>query len=369
MKLCIITMEGAWENITWSGTPKAIIQYLEKHNIEISNFSYVDKILHYGIRINYGWGVVKKLLSKFLYSYGSNVRDPFPFWYRINANFFENEMRRYDVDAYLFMGEQCVRNRNKIKGKVYVYLDRMIGTISKYDEDSRIGKKWYIDNYELNDKKSLSCMDHIFTQNDWSKEVITSRYGIPESKVTNVGVGVNLNAYQGKKDYANHKILIVLRQGTEHYKGLDLLLDAFVIAKKKISDLTLHVVGTNYKQIDGVHYYYNQPRSTTLRLFQECSLYAMPALLEPNGITFLEALANKIPTIGLNRFAFPEFCGYGKYGFIVENPASEAVAEAIVKAFSDIKKLKQMGEKGQRYVLNKYTWENVTNSILKIIAV
>ena len=367
MKLCIITMENARDNHTWSGTPKTIIQYFEKQNIEFSNLSYVDKLQHCGVRINHGWGIIKKVINKFVYSYDNGFRDPFPFWYSIYANFFEKEMSKYKADAYFFMGEQCLRNRQKINGKVYAYLDRMIGTMCEYDEDKRIGKKWFIKNYERNDKESLLCMNHIFTQNNWSKDIIISQYGIPKSRVTNVGIGINIKGYYGKKDYENHKILIVLRRGTEHYKGLDLLLDAFILAKKEISDLTLHVVGTDYKEIAGVHYYDNQPRSTTVKLFQKCALYAMPALLEPNGITYLEALANKTPTIGLNRFAFPEFCGYGKYGFIVENPVAEEVTNAILKAFSDTKKLVNMGLNGQKYVLEKYTWENVTNSMLKIV--
>ena len=68
--------------------------------------------------------------------------------------------------------------------------------------------------------------------------------------------------------------------------------------------------------MDGVTYYYNEPRSKTVELLQKATLYVMPAIREPNGITYLEALANKTPIIGLNRFAFPEFCGYGEYGFI-----------------------------------------------------
>ena len=89
----------------------------------------------------------------------------------------------------------------------------------------------------------------------------------------------------------------------------------------------------NIKKWDGVFYYYNQPRTVTVSLFQECALYAMPALLEPNGITYLEALANKMPILGLNRFAFPEFSGYGKFGFIVDEPILENVSIAICKAF------------------------------------
>lgn len=43
----------------------------------------------------------------------------------------------------------------------------------------------------------------------------------------------------------------------------------------------------------------------------------MPSRNEPNGITYLEALANKTPFVALNRYAAPEFAGYGEWSFCV----------------------------------------------------
>lgn len=361
MKLCIITQEDAREPQTWSRTPLSVIECMEKENVCIENLSYLGKIHHYGL------GKIKSIYSKIFYSYGNCFRDPFPLWYRIHSHFFEKEMRKYDSDAFLFMGEQCLKNKKNIKGKVYVYLDRIIGEIAKYEEDTRKGKRKFINDYKKIDKKSLECMDHIFTLNDWCKKLLINSYGISEKRVTKVGVGINLIPFYGEKNYCNYKMLIVLRKGTEHYKGLDLLLDAFSIVKESIPNLTLHVVGTDYVKKDGVFYYFDQPRSVTVKLFQECSLYVMPALLEPNGTTYLEALANKTPIIGLNRFAFPEFCGYGKYGFIVNKPDTEELAKCIENAYKNPKLLKTMGDNGQNFVLKQFTWDNVTQSMLDVI--
>ena len=45
--------------------------------------------------------------------------------------------------------------------------------------------------------------------------------------------GVNLEPYYGEKNYDDNLLLIVLRKGTEYYKGLLLLIDAFDIVKGK----------------------------------------------------------------------------------------------------------------------------------------
>ena len=91
----------------------------------------------------------------------------------------------------------------------------------------------------------------------------------------------------------------------------------------------------------------------------------MPAVREPNGITYLEALASKTPVIGLDRFAYPEFSGYGKYGFIVSDYNSECLAETIFKALSKPDLLMQMGKEGQSFVRSKYDWDIVVAKMME----
>lgn len=268
-------------------------------------------------------------------------------------------------DALLFTGEHCLDHPLPWNMKSYAYIDRALGPLIRMKADCQPGVERYLRKYEKNDKLSLSCLNACFTANEWSRKYIIDNYGLPKEKIINVGIGINVPLYLGEKDYSNPDILIVLRKGTEKYKGLDLLLEAFKLAQKRMPDLTLHVVGTDYEKVSGVKYYYNRPRSVTIDLFKKCSLYAMPAILEPMGITYLEALANKTPILGLNRFAFPELCGYGKYGFIVPVATPESVSEQIVKAFSNPNKLEKMGLEGQQMVMKRYSWSKVADKMLK----
>ena len=91
----------------------------------------------------------------------------------------------------------------------------------------------------------------------------------------------------------------------------------------------------------------------------------MPAVREPNGITYLEALASKTPIIGLNRFAFPEFSGDGQFGFIVPEYNSELLANTIINALSNPSLLNKMGLEGQAFVKGKYDWDIVVDKIMK----
>lgn len=269
--------------------------------------------------------------------------------------------------VYLHISEVCVPPELTGKAIFANYTDATIKGLHKhkpYDKDVFPSYMRYI---HWKTSLYLSRVSLMFTMNEWTRQSLIHDYSYPESRVFNVGFGVNVKPFYGPKAYDNQKLLIVLRRGTEHLKGLVVLFEAFKVVKKDYPLATLHVVGTTYEPLDGVFYYENFPRTKTEELFQECSLYVMPALYEVNGITYLEALASRVPIVGLNRYAFPEFCNYGEFGFIAENPEVADVAAAIKNALADPLRLGQMGTAGQTYAIQKYTWKRTVDLMIEAI--
>lgn len=362
MKICITSAFEMHDKRGWSGTVAALVEQFEARGYVLDNFAEEGKF-KYLIR-----GKLRRLYGILFYQKYSCRADEFGFFHH-NAARYRKYLKDYDDDVLLFTGEHCLDRPMPGEIKCYAYIDRVWSPLIRMENTHKPGVERYIRRYEKNDKISLSYLEKCFTENEWSRRYIIDNYGLSEDKIINVGVGINTQYYMGKKDYSKHDLLIVLREGTENYKGLDLLLEAFQITRKYINDLSLHVVGTDYKKAVGVYYYYGLPRSVTIDLFQKCSLFAMPALLEPQGIVYLEALANKTPILGLNRFAFPEICGYGRYGFIASNATSESVSEQIIYAFSDPSRLEKMGLEGQQMVMKRYNWNAVVEKMLDVINV
>ena len=325
------------------------------NNIEIISLNLKEIIKHPVYKL------YKKFVGKVFYKRGS-MRDKEVYIH--DAERIKKCLEKIGADINIFFGEHCLYTRldNQL---CYAYIDATLRPILEAEKIRRFGIESFLRKYEKNDKKSYDLLDGVFTMNEWSRESVNKLYGKDLSKIYNIKCGINVDFYEGIKNYNNHHLLIILRKKTEHLKGLDLLLDAFKIAKKRINDLKLSVVGTEYKKVDGVKYYYNEPRSKTLELLKDASLYIMPAIKEPNGITYLEALAYKTPTIGLNRFSYPEFCGYGEYGFISRSDTAKDVANTICLALNDTNKLKEMGEKGQKFVRENYNWDIVVDKMVK----
>ena len=90
----------------------------------------------------------------------------------------------------------------------------------------------------------------------------------------------------------------------------------------------------------------------------------MPAINEPWGLVYLEAMACKMPIVGLNRNSFPEISGFGEYGFSVMEGTPDQLADTISKAFESPSRLKEMGTAAQNYCLSNFTWESTVNKIV-----
>ena len=359
MKIALFAWGAEDDTKVWSGTPYTLKKILREKGFDTVHIDMSAMLSHRHYQF-------RTLLTKL----GFCGLEKLPLLFHHLANKVAAVDTSLEENAsLLFVSCNAINRPLKETHRAYIYVDAVarprMAFSAKPPFPQSLFRSYGLRKYEYYDKLSYSYATKIFTQNEWTRKYIIEAYGLPTEKVINVGFGVNLTFYKEEKDYTRNLLLIVLRKGLEEPKGLNLLLPAFRIARQKISNLELAVVGTDGPQEEGVTYYYNQPRSTTVQLFKECVLYTMPALNEPNGITYLEALANKAPILGLERFSVPEFSGYGKYGFYTPSTSPESVASLIVEALSDKNRLKAIGEAGQIFVEENYTWNKVTDIMIE----
>jgi glycosyltransferase involved in cell wall biosynthesis len=212
---------------------------------------------------------------------------------------------------------------------------------------------------------------HIFPISHYVKENLINHYGIPPQKITVVGTGLGvIKPFYGTKDYCNKKILYVAK-GRLQDKGGELAMESFRRALELDPQLQLTIVGSEEANK------YRENRNVTVlgfvslqelqELFDSHSLFLMPALNEPWGLVYLEAMACKMPIMGLNRNGFPELSGDGKYGFAIQELDPDVLCHALVNAFRSPERLCEMGEHAQRNCLREYSWENTVTRMLAAI--
>lgn len=358
LKICWVVPDLELYNRLWS-MQQLYDDWLLRNDVELL-------VIEYGKRKPHSFLSFIDRISRYLYSW----RTPQDLFYR---KIYQKQLKKCltnigAVDYFFFPATLNYIPELKERGKLCLYTDCMLSDMNPYRNYKflKFVSSFLFKRRIIEDTKHL---DFIFCQNDWSADSFRNKFTLPINRIVNVHFGVNLELYDGDKDYNNHRMLIVLRKGNEYLKGCTLLVKAMPLIRKVISDATLDIVGTDYGNgVEGVVCHVDEPRSTTVELFKKTSLYVMPSHNEPNGVTFLEGLACKAPIVGLNRHAFPEFCGYGSWGFIVEKETPECLARVVCDAFNNPRRLREMGENGQLFVKENFIWYKTSNKIIELMA-
>lgn len=255
----------------------------------------------------------------------------------------------------------------------YLYVDN---TYDLWEHQARIARqlrphqrRWF----RRLEHRSLSRVRHVFTVGQHVACNFTEAFGVPRERVSAVGSGLGgIQAFDGAKDYRKHRLLMVAKVRPAD-KGLPLTVEAMRLLRKRLPDAELVVVGgADYPELRGCE----GIRGTgwiTLRelqeLYEQSTLFVMPATYEPWGLSYLEALVCRTPVVGLARNALPEITDCGRYGFMLESATPEALAALLEDAFADTDRLERMGADGQRSCLSRYRWESVATRIVDKISI
>ncbi len=218
-----------------------------------------------------------------------------------------------------------------------------------------------------------------------------SRYlGKYRDKIVVIPNGINLENFDINFSKEESRIKLELPLNEEiilffgnivQYKGPDILLKAFSLVKKGISnakvklvfvgrgdmqeelkdlakklDLEEHVKFVGYIEEDLKPLY-----------FKAADIFCLPSvtLAEAFGIVNLEAMACGIPVISTKLGGIPDIVNHGKNGLIIEPGNIKALADALTYLLENEDVRKKMGECGKKMVVN-YSWKKIAEKTEKV---
>jgi len=363
IKINICSLGDPKDPKTWSGTPYNLYSELlqmdrlaSAFDASVSTNKYVHKMIsllsyaYYFKSIDVGRGILHR---------------------NLNAKKIEKETKRSISKLTLHTSSLGLPFTRLPKNeKHYLFCDSTWDLWHSSATRTGYSKKLLYDADKL-ERKAYSQMDHIFPISEYVKDNLINHYNISQEKITVVGTGLGIiKPFYGEKDYLNGKILFAAK-GRFEDKGGPMVLEAFKIALKSNPNLELTIVGQNqYTQsinLPGVKTHGFIAMEDLQRIFNEHSLFLMPAINEPWGLVYLEALACKMPIVGLNRNSFPEISDFGNYGFGLDEASPKMLAKIMVNAYRTPEKLAEMGLKAQEYCLNKFSWNKTVSTIVEKI--
>ncbi len=224
----------------------------------------------------------------------------------------------------------------------------------------------------------LKGANRVITLTEYEKGFLMSK-GVKEEKMDVLGVGIDPNLYQNKRDlrkeYGIGQSPVVLFAGQLAFnKGIEDLIKAMKIIWEEGPDPFLVIAGspTIYfphlsAMINGLPPNFKQktilisgfPEEEKGSIFNMANVFVSVSKFESFGIVYLEAWLHRKPVIGCLQGASSTLIEDGKDGMLVRFNKPKELASAIKELLYDGNLQSRLGENGYYKVMQKYQWENI----------
>ncbi|MEK6983789.1 MAG: glycosyltransferase family 4 protein [Nanoarchaeota archaeon] len=250
-------------------------------------------------------------------------------------------LKKYDVVISHFypMNWLAYLARNKYKIK-YIYFNHGVNTTGLLDN---LWQKVYMRIFSFLTNLTIRNADEVYSVSNYLKNDLKKVSGLDSKVIYNkidkkrFNKKIKGSMIMRKYSLRNHKVILYVGRIAPH-KGIHLLLESFNIAKKKIPNLKLLVVGK--PTFDSYFKKLKKIANTDVIFagfvddeelpyyFAACNIYATASLWEGFNIPAAEAQACGKPIVAFNIGPHPELV---KKGILVEKGDINQFADAIVK--------------------------------------
>ncbi|MCK4968427.1 MAG: glycosyltransferase family 4 protein [Candidatus Aenigmarchaeota archaeon] len=229
----------------------------------------------------------------------------------------------------------------------------------------------------LADKVIASSLDYL--QHSSIKQLVNKK----PDKFISLPLGGNTELFHPKQDVKSTKPTILFVGGLDqphYFKGVNILLSAFVQIKKKIVDSQLIIIGEgDLKQQyialanqlgirQQVTFAGSVSSEKLVDYYNSANLLVLPSIdrSEAFGLVLLEAMACAKPVIASNLPGVRTVVEEGKNGLLVRPGQVDDLAKKILIVLSDESLQKQYGNYGYQLVQQKYQWSVIAQQLERI---
>ena len=205
--------------------------------------------------------------------------------------------------------------------------------------------------------------------------------GVPEERIRQVGMGVNLEQAQGGEENRfreRHGLegpIVTFMGAVTYDKGAIHLIQAMrdLWAEGKKAELV--VAGVPAGRFENLYPRFPPEVRSRVRLLgpvvgQEkkdllaaTTVLALPSRVDAFGMVYLEAWANKKPVIGALAGGVPEVVEDGQDGLLVAFGDVPALSQSIRSILENRDLAQRLGERGYEKVVHYYTWDIIYRKI------
>jgi len=227
------------------------------------------------------------------------------------------------------------------------------------------------------EKQVYRSVDQIFCFSKFLANSFINDFGLPESKVSVIYAGINLDENKITVPNKSYNSKTVLFSGFDFKnKGGEVLLRAFDIVTKAVPGARLILTGPNINNLPD--YVTNLgPLSKTnpqdleklYNSYKEASIFTLPTLADAFPNVIREAMAAKLPCVASDTGSMSEMIVDGKTGYIIPIGDADALANRLISLLTDENLCKIMGTAGYERQKQLFSWDAVCERIISKMSV
>ncbi|MGB3536278.1 MAG: glycosyltransferase family 4 protein [Microcoleaceae cyanobacterium] len=235
---------------------------------------------------------------------------------------------------------------------------------------SKGAKAYFVQHHEVHDyvdKKRAAATYrlplHKITIADWLVNIMANEYG--DRDVSKVHIGVDLNQFQAVPRGKQAIPTVGMMYSKINWKGCDISLKAFSLARQKIPNLRLvafsmHDLVPELPLPEGAEFVMQPPQSQLKDFYSQCDGWLFGSRLEGFGMPILEAMACRTPVIATPAGIAPEIIT-PETGILVPHESPEEMARGI-EQICQMSQLDWVAMSNAAYdTAQGFTWEKSTD--------
>lgn len=219
---------------------------------------------------------------------------------------------------------------------------------------------------------------HNITVSNFARTILVKHLNISPKKIDVIPNGIDEAFFKTKLEPQHGRIVFIGR--LEPQKRLDLLLEAFKILKKRISDAELHIIGSGSlypqllqvsRKINGVHLHNSISAYKKEELISQLSkswVFVSTSEFEAYGLSIAESLSVGLPVVLTQtpyNAAVNEIVRHKYNGLIVEHNNPMAIAEALEEVYKNQKLWIKLSQNAKLSV-SFYSWDDAARKVEEV---
>ena len=227
--------------------------------------------------------------------------------------------------------------------------------------------------------KNIRNTDIVTTLTDSISKELIKEYGLNPDEITIIGNGVDEKFFYPKQkleDKNNDRYILFVGR-LDRDKGLFDIIESGKHLNDKKSNVYFKIVGegrdlnilkkkTKILGLqDKIEFLGQIKKDRLLTLYQNATAFILPSYHEGLPTVLLEAMSCGIPIIATNVRGIRDVINPEKNGIIIPPKKPEKIAEAISSLLENKKLRTQLGSNARKTIIDKYTWDKVSDKILK----